>query len=68
MATKGIGTRKATAAAPAVRVFELTFAHELLFARVEAFVTLAVMLASEGFATHAAYKGTLVRMGAKMGP
>jgi hypothetical protein len=66
MTAEGIGTRKATATAPVITVLELATANKLLLARVESLVTLAVMLAGEGFATMIANERTLVCMGPKM--
>jgi len=67
MATKCIGTREPTTTAPLFRVAELTSANELLFARMQAFMSLAIMLASERLATYSTDKWSLVCMGAKMG-
>jgi hypothetical protein len=64
--TKCVSTCKSPAAAPAVGVLELALANELLFTRVQAFMTLAIVLTSKCFATNTADKGALICMGTKM--
>jgi hypothetical protein len=68
MATQGVGAGEPTAAAPLASALEIALADELLLTRVQAFVALAVMLASKGFPAHRAYEGPLVRVRPEMRP
>lgn len=73
MATQSIGTRKAAATAPLIgrcvgnTVGERSTTDELLLARVETLVTLAVVLAGKGLAANRADEWPLVCVGAEMG-
>jgi hypothetical protein len=66
MSTEGVSSGKSSPAAPVVAVFEVAAAHKLLLARVQAFVSLSVVLAGECFAADAADEWTLVCVGTEM--
>lgn len=68
MAAESVGAGEASPAAPVVAVFEVAAADELLLAGVQAFVALAVVLARECLAAHAADEGALVCVRAQMRP
>jgi hypothetical protein len=67
VSTKSVGARKSTATSPLFPIAQLSLANELLFARMQALVSLAIVLASEGFAANCTDKGPLVGMSAEMG-
>ena len=62
MAAQRVSAGESPAAAPGARVREVALADELLFARVEALVALAVVLAGKGLAADGADEGPLVRV------
>jgi hypothetical protein len=66
MPTKGIGTGKASTAAPIVAIFERASADKLLLARMQALMALAIMLSSKCLAAYTADERTLVSMGTEM--
>lgn len=66
MAPQCIGTSEAAATAPRATGTEFAAADKFLFARVEAFMTFAIVLACEGLATDSADEGSFVGMSAKM--
>lgn len=68
MAAEGIGASEASAAAPLSALLQFTLADELLFARVQAFVALAVVLPREGFVAYGADERSLVGMCPEMRP
>lgn len=61
-----IGTREASTAAPVATRPEFAFADELLLTAVQAFVTLAVVLARKRLAADVAHKGPLVGVRAQV--
>ena len=67
MAAKGVGAGEAAAAAPLGAGLERAATNELLLARVQALVALAVVLARKGLAADGADKGPLVGVGAQVG-
>ena len=67
MPAQCVGTRETAAAAPLAALLELSLAHEFLLARVQALVTLSVVLARECLPAHRADERTLISVGAEMG-
>lgn len=66
MATKCICTSEPPTATPMTVVLEVTAAHKLLLARMKAFVSFSIVLASECFTANAAHKWTLISVSAQM--
>lgn len=66
MASQSIGTCEASAAAPLTTLLQVAFAHELLLARMQTLMPLAVMLARESFPTYCTNERSFIRMSAKM--
>ena len=66
MAPQRVGARKAPPTAPRARVGQAALAHELLLARVQALVPLAVVLARESLAAHRTHERPLVSVGAQV--
>lgn len=66
MTSKSICTGESSTAAPVVAILEVATADKLLLARMETFMSLAIVLAREGFPTDTADERTLVRMCAQM--
>jgi hypothetical protein len=62
MATQGVCAGESATTAPVRTTLESAATHELLLARVQTFVTLAVVLASECFAAHRANERSLIRV------
>ena len=67
VAAEGVRAREAASAAPLPALLELALADELLLARVQPLVALAVVLPREGFAADGADEGALVGVSAEMG-
>ena len=67
MSTESIGTRKTASTSPLFSIAELALADEFLFARMQALMSLAIVLASEGLATNCTNKWPLVGVGTKVG-
>jgi hypothetical protein len=67
VSAKRICTSEPPATAPLSAARELTSADEFLFAGVEAFVALAVVLSCESFAADCAYEWPFVCVGAEVG-
>lgn len=67
MTAQGVGARKPAAAAPLAAGLELALADKLLLARVQALVSLAVVLSGKGLAADGADKGALVGVGSQVG-
>lgn len=66
MSAQRIGAGEAPTATPLAALLELSFADELLLARVQALVAFPVMLPSECLSTHRANERTLVSVGSQM--
>lgn len=66
MSPQGVSSGKSPAAAPVVAVFQIAAADKLLLTRVQAFVSLSIVLTRKCLAAHAADKWTLIRVGTKM--
>lgn len=67
MAAKSVRTCKPPTATPLATSFEIAFANELLLTRVEALVSLSVMLTRKSFATDCTNEGPLVGMSPQVG-
>lgn len=66
MATKSISTSEPPAATPVAVVLEIATADKLLFTRMQAFVSLPVVLAGKCFTADTANKWTLIGVSAQM--
>jgi hypothetical protein len=63
MSAESVGAGEPPAATPVVAVLQVTTADELFLSRVQAFVTLTVVLARKSLATNAADKRPFVGVG-----
>ena len=66
MPAESVGASEPAVAAPVATLLEVALADELLFAGVEAFMALAIVLTRESLATDCAHKRSLVCMRAEM--